>query len=91
MSYSFENKTPEEVELQLAVIETDVTSAATTADAAQPKTGNVFTVATLPDASANTGRVVYVSDGSAGSATGAISDGTNWKVIGTLGNTCAAE
>ncbi len=51
----------------------------------QPRTGNTFTVATLPAAAQNVGRVVYVSDASGG-ACGAQSDGTNWKKI-TLGAT----
>lgn len=55
----------------------------------QDKTGNTFTVATLPAASANVGRVVYVSNGSAGSPSAAISDGTNWKVV-AIGATVAA-
>ena len=37
-----------------------------------------FTVATLPDAAKNEGRVVYVSD-EVGGATLAFSDNTNWR------------
>lgn len=56
----------------------------------QPRTGNTFTVATLPAAADNIGRVVYVSNGSAGSPCAAISNGTNWKVI-ALGANAAAS
>jgi hypothetical protein len=39
-----------------------------------------YTVATAPSAaSAGAGTLVYVSDGAAGSAILAFSDGTNWK------------
>ena len=39
-----------------------------------------YTVATAPSASsAGAGTIVYVSDGAAGSAIIAFSDGTNWK------------
>jgi len=39
-----------------------------------------YTVATAPSASsAGAGTIVYVSDGAAGSAILAFSDGTNWK------------
>jgi hypothetical protein len=62
----------------------------TLADNAQPKTGNTFTVATLPAAASNVGRVVYCSDGSAGSPCAVISDGTDWKVV-AIGLTAAAE
>jgi len=55
----------------------------------QPLTGNTFTVATVPAAADNVGRVIYVSDGSAGSPCAAISDGTNWKVV-AIGATIAA-
>ena len=58
--------------------------------AKQPLTGNTFTVATLPAAASNVGRTVYVSNGSAGSPSAAISDGTNWKVI-ALGATVSAS
>jgi hypothetical protein len=66
--------------------------AAQTAAAAakQPLTGNTFTVATVPAAAANVGRVIYVSNGAAGAATAAISDGTNWKRI-AIGVNIAAE
>jgi hypothetical protein len=60
------------------------------AAASQPKTGNIFAVATLPAAASNVGRVVYCSDGNAGAPCAAISDGTHWKVI-ALGATCAIE
>jgi len=50
-----------------------------------------YTVATAPSAStAGAGTVVYVSDGAAGSAILAFSDGTNWKRSDT-GATIAAE
>jgi len=60
------------------------------ADNAQPKTGNTFTVAELPAAASNVGRVVYCSNGSAGSPCAVISDGTNWKVV-AIGATAASE
>ena len=45
-----------------------------------------YTVATAPSASsAGAGTVVYVSDGAAGSAILAFSDGTNWKRSDTGG------
>jgi hypothetical protein len=50
-----------------------------------------YTVATAPSASsAGAGTLVYVSDGAAGSAILAFSDGTNWKRSDT-GATIAAE
>jgi hypothetical protein len=49
-----------------------------------------FTVATLPPAARREGRVVYVSNGAAGSATLAFSDGTNWKRVDTLANISAS-
>lgn len=56
----------------------------------QPRTGNTFTVATAPDAAANVGRVIYVSNGSAGAPCAAISDGVNWKVLALGANIAAA-
>ena len=50
---------------------------------------DVYTVATVPDATAYTYKIIAVSDGNAGSATLAWSDGTNWKVL-TTGDTIAA-
>ena len=50
-----------------------------------------YTVATAPSAAtAGAGTVIYVSDGAAGSAILAVSDGTNWKRSDT-GATIAAE
>ena len=50
-----------------------------------------YTVATAPSAAtAGAGTVVYVSDGAAGSAILAFSDGTNWKRSDT-GGTIAAS
>jgi hypothetical protein len=54
----------------------------------QPLTGNTFNVAGVPAAADNVGRVIYVTDGSAGNPCAAISDGTNWKVL-ALGATIA--
>lgn len=54
----------------------------------QTLTGNTFTVATLPAAASNVGRVVYVTNGKVGAACAAVSDGTNWKVI-DIGATAA--
>lgn len=49
-----------------------------------------FTVATLPAASGNKGKLVRVTNGDAGTECAALSDGTNWKVVAT-GATCATE
>lgn len=50
-----------------------------------------YTVATAPSASsAGAGTVIYVTDGAAGSAILAFSDGTNWKRSDT-GGTITAE
>ena len=49
-----------------------------------------YTVATLPPAASNTGRVLYTSNGSAGAPAAVISDGTNWKVIALGANAAAA-
>ena len=50
-----------------------------------------YTVATAPSASsAGAGTIVYVSDGAAGSAILAFSDGTNWKRSDTGGTIAAA-
>ena len=83
----------EELQAVMDAIETDIDAKlapATAATTYQPLTGNTFTVATLPDAASNVGRVVYCSDGSAGSACAVISDGTNWKVV-AIGATAATE
>lgn len=42
---------------------------------------DAYTVATLPAASANAGRLVRVTNGNAGADTVAMSNGTNWKVV----------
>ena len=50
----------------------------------------VTTVAAAPSASkAGAGAIIYVSNGNAGAACLAVSDGTNWKVV-ALGATIAA-
>lgn len=50
-----------------------------------------YTVATAPSAAtAGAGTLVYVSDGAAGSAILAFSDGTNWKRSDTGGTIAAA-
>lgn len=50
-----------------------------------------YAVATAPSAStAGAGTVIYVSDGAAGSAILAFSDGTNWKRSDTGGTIAAA-
>lgn len=48
-----------------------------------------YTVATAPSAASIAGSVIYVTDGAAGSAILAFSDGTNWKRSDT-GATIAA-
>jgi hypothetical protein len=77
----------------VAEANTDITAAAAVgtaaATASQPKTGNTFAVAALPAAASNVGRVVYCTNGKAGAACAAISDGTNWKVI-DIGLTASA-
>lgn len=37
-----------------------------------------YTVATVPAAAGNEGKIIYVSDGNAGDPTVAVSDGTDW-------------
>jgi len=49
-----------------------------------------YTVATAPAATGIAGTLIYVSDGAAGSAILAFSDGTNWKRSDT-GGTIAAS
>ena len=49
-----------------------------------------YTVATAPSAASIAGSVIYVTDGAAGSAILAFSDGTNWKRSDT-GATIAAS
>lgn len=50
-----------------------------------------YTVATAPSAAtAGAGTVIYVSDGAAGAAILAFSDGTNWKRSDTGGTIAAA-
>jgi hypothetical protein len=49
-----------------------------------------YTVSTAPSAASIAGSLVYVSDGAAGSAILAFSDGTNWKRSDT-GATIAAS
>lgn len=46
-----------------------------------------YTVATVPDAVAFAGCIIYVSNGSAGAACLAWSNGTVWKVLGAVGTT----
>jgi len=48
-----------------------------------------FTVATVPDAASNEGKMIYVSNGAAGSPCLAYSDGTNWLRV-LLGAAVAA-
>jgi hypothetical protein len=60
------------------------------AEQAAPKTGNVFTVETVPDPALNTGRTIFVTDGNEGLPCGAISDGTQWLVL-TVGTEIAEE
>ena len=58
-------------------------------DAKAAKVVPTYTVATLPDAAANAGVLIRVSDGNAGAACLALSNGADWKVI-ALGATAAA-
>lgn len=48
-----------------------------------------FAVADVPSAATYPKRVIYVTNGNAGAACLAVSDGTNWKVV-ALGSTIAA-
>lgn len=58
--------------------------------AAQPIKVPSYDVAGAPDAStAGAGAMAYITNGNAGAATFAVSDGTNWKVV-ALGSTIAA-
>lgn len=69
--------------LFLDVVEsvTDLQAAVIVVDAARGQV-QTYTVATVPAATGlNVGRLIWVTDGNAGAATPAISDGTNWKVI----------
>lgn len=43
-----------------------------------------FTVANVPDATANVGAQIYVSNGAAGNPVMAFSNGTNWLRVDTL-------
>lgn len=49
-----------------------------------------YTVAGVPSASANTGAMIYVSNGAAGSPVAAFSNGTNWLRVDTLAAITAA-
>jgi hypothetical protein len=66
----------------------------TLANAAKSATGNLtklrtYTVATVPAAAQNARALIYVSNGAAGAAVVAFSDGTNWKRLDTLANISA--
>lgn len=50
-----------------------------------------YTVATVPTAANFPFTLIYVSNGSTGSPCVAFSDGTNWKVLATIGSTIAAS
>lgn len=52
--------------------------------------GDTFTVATAPAAASNTNRVIIVTNGAAGNATLAYSDGTNWKRLDGAGGNISA-
>lgn len=58
--------------------------------AARRAKANTFTVATVPAASTRKGQQIYVSNGAAGAAVIAFSDGTNWKRVDTLANITAS-
>lgn len=66
----------------------------TLANAAKSAAGNLtklrtYTVAGVPSAAANPRVLIYVSNGAAGAAVVAFSDGTNWKRLDTLANISA--
>lgn len=52
---------------------------------------DAYTVATVPTASTNTGKIIYVSDGAAGEQVLAVSDGTDWIKLDGTGAAIAAE
>lgn len=47
----------------------------------------IYTVATVPDAAANTGALIYVSNGGAGSPCVAFSNGSAWKRCDSIATT----
>lgn len=49
------------------------------------KVSETLTVATVPDASLNTGGMIYVSNGKNGSPIIAFSNGTDWLRVDTAG------
>lgn len=49
-----------------------------------------YTVASVPSASANARRLIYVSNGAAGSPVVAFSNGTNWLRVDTLATISAS-
>lgn len=49
-----------------------------------------YTVAAVPAAASNTGALIYVSNGAAGSPVVAFSNGTNWLRVDTLAAISAA-
>lgn len=49
-----------------------------------------YTVATVPAAASYTGDLIYVSNGAAGAAVVAFSNGTNWLRVDTLAAIAAA-
>jgi len=51
---------------------------AVTGDVTGAVTLPTYTVAGVPSAAANTRKIIYVSNGNAGAATVAVSNGTNW-------------
>lgn len=66
----------------------------TLANAAKSAAGSplklkTYTVATVPAAASNARNLIYVSNGAAGAAVVAFSDGTNWKRVDTLANISA--
>lgn len=67
---------------------TVTTLGATTLTMAGLATLKSYDVGTVPAAAAHAGAMVYLTDGNAGAACVAVSDGTDWKVV-ALGATAA--
>lgn len=64
-------------------------AAAAKTTAGSPIKLKTYTVATAPSAASSARRLIYVSNGAAGAAVVAFSDGVNWKRLDTLANISA--
>lgn len=70
---------------------TEIYAAIGTIGSTAPGPLDEYTVATQPDASENARRLIYVSDGAAGSPIVAFSDGTIWRRCDTNDEIAGAE